>query len=361
MKKRLLFLCIAITVVSVSLGSVLPLAPKISYMSTPELGDVVAVSFRLPISEQGAKESFSIHPPVEGELVWLKAYRELRFVPLVGFSPDILYTVAIERRSWFFAQVAEGSQRLAFQPAGLPVKFNARVPGQESIYYITESGLKRERSMEVFLSYRGNREEDIRAIDKDTLSLYPDNILVHLENDSNVYKIENGSIRLVQNAEAFDAFGFDWGAIAPVSLAEFNSYSKGNPISIPAPATPHKKAVEGKLIAIDLQEMKFTLWDSGEVVAEFQVAGKGNPVRGPTRKGLFSVLTKEVNHFSSLSRVWMPWSMQYSGDYFIHEWPYWPNGTLISSKYSAGCIRLNQGDAKKVYDFADVGTPILVH
>ena len=139
MKKGLLLLFIAIAVVSISFRSVSVLAPKISYTSTPALGDVVAVAFRLPISEQDAKESFSIHPPVEGELVWLKEYRELRFVPFLGFSPDISYTVAIERQGWFFAQVAGGSQRYAFQPAGLPVKFNARVVGQELIYYITES------------------------------------------------------------------------------------------------------------------------------------------------------------------------------------------------------------------------------
>lgn len=361
MKKGFLLLFIVVAIALISLWKVSPLAPKISYMNTPVLGDTVVVAFRLPISEQDAKESFNIRPLVEGELVWLEEYRELHFVPLVGFNPDTLYTVAIEKRGWFSAQVAGGSQQRTFQPVELPVKFNARVPGQESIYYITESGLKRERSMEVFLSYQGNKKEDIRAIDIDTLSLYPDNTLVHLENDPRVYKIEEGSLRFIQDVEAFDAFSFDWSAIAPVSLAEFNSYSKGDPISIPAPTTPYKETARGKLIDVDLEKMKFTLWDSGEIVDEFPVAGKGNPTSGPTRKGLFVVLTKEVNHFSSLSKVWMPWSMQYSGDYFVHEWPYWPNGTLISSKYSAGCIRLNQGDAKKVYDFADVGTPILVH
>jgi len=211
MKKIVLLLFIAVAVVAIFFRSVSPIAPRISYTNTPALGDIVTVNFRLPISEQDAMKSFSIHPLVEGELVWLEEYRELRFVPLVGFSPDILYTVAIERRGWFSAQVAGGNQRRAFQPAGLPVKFNARVPGQESIYYITESGLKRKRSMEVFLSYKGNEEGEIRAIDNDTLSLYPDNILVHLENDSNVYKIEDGNIHLIQNSEVFDAFGFDWG------------------------------------------------------------------------------------------------------------------------------------------------------
>ncbi|MFY9457728.1 MAG: hypothetical protein WAP23_02255, partial [Candidatus Spechtbacterales bacterium] len=198
MKKKLLLLLIALAVVSISLGSVSPFAPKISYLRTPELSDAVVVAFRLPISEQGAKESFSIHPPVEGELVWLEAYRELRFVPFMGFNPDTVYTVSIDGRGQLFAQVAGGSQRRVFQPVGLPVKFNARVSGEETIYYITESGLKRERSMEVFLSYSGNREEDIRAIDKETLSLYPDNTLVHLENDSNVYKLEGGRIHLIQ-------------------------------------------------------------------------------------------------------------------------------------------------------------------
>jgi len=73
------------------------------------------------------------------------------------------------------------------------------------------------------------------------------------------------------------------------------------------------------------------------------------------------VLTKEKNHLSSISHVWMPWSMQFNNNYFIHEWPYWPGGEKISTQYSLGCIRLHEEDSKTVYDWADIGTELVIH
>jgi hypothetical protein len=56
----------------------------------------------------------------------------------------------------------------------------------------------------------------------------------------------------------------------------------------------------------------------------------------------------------------MPYSVHVFGNYFIHGIPYYENGVQVSSTYSGGCIRLNNDDAKKVYDFVQEGTPIIV-
>lgn len=135
--------------------------------------------------------------------------------------------------------------------------------------------------------------------------------------------------------------------LAPTSSKTENIYT-------PAPA-------KGKFIDANLATMKLTLFEDGQATRAYPVAAKGNPRSAPTREGQFSVLSKQQNHFSTLSHVWMPWSMQFSGDYFIHQWPYWPNGTRITSAYSAGCIRLFEGDAKEVFEWAQVGTPLVVH
>ena len=57
----------------------------------------------------------------------------------------------------------------------------------------------------------------------------------------------------------------------------------------------------------------------------------------------------------------MPLSMQFYGDYFLHAWPYWPNGEKLISKYSGGCVRLFDKDAQELFAFADIGTPVRVH
>ena len=338
--------------------------PQISYQRSPEIGETIVVRFPYAIAEDKALKSFSISPLIKGELQWLKEFNELRFVPLESFSPAQYYKVTVKRSFSFLnlarslAQISSNSTRYAFRPENIPTKFNARISGEQIIYYITESGLKRPITLDVFYSYSGNKEEDIKIIDRQTLNLYPDNTLIFFEYGSKVFRLENGVKRHIQNAETFNVLGLDWNAIAPINQYELDSYPEGEPLIIKS--LPYQEATEGKFIDVDLETMKLTLWENGSIVNEFPVAGKGNPAVSPTRKGLFTVKSKHNNHFSSIYHVWMPWSMNYSGGYFIHGWPYWPNGALLTSKYSGGCIRLNTDDAKKVYDFAEIGTYVLV-
>ena len=56
----------------------------------------------------------------------------------------------------------------------------------------------------------------------------------------------------------------------------------------------------------------------------------------------------------------MPYSMQFFGNFFIHGWPYYPDGTDVNEGYSGGCIRLTTEDAEQVYKFADYGTAVHV-
>ncbi len=119
---------------------------------------------------------------------------------------------------------------------------------------------------------------------------------------------------------------------------------------------------EGKFIAADLVAMKLFLYQDGNKVEEFPILTKGRPgTPWETPAGFYSVQTKERNHFSSIGKVYMPYSMQFYGNYFIHGWPYYPDGAEVSSSFSGGCIRLSTDDAAKVYAFADKGTSLFVY
>lgn len=341
-----------------------PEIPQISYQQSPEIGETIVIRFPYAIAEDKALNSFSVSPSIEGDLQWLKELNELRFVPMEGFSPTQRYTVTIKKPFSFLnlaqslAQIGSSAALYDFQPKKLATKFNAKIPDEETIYYITESGLKRPITLDVFYSYPGNREENIKVLDRQTVNLYPDNTLVRLDRGSEVFKLEDGAKRHIQNAETFNALKLDWNTVASVNRYELDSYPEGEPLLIKS--LPHQKAAEGKFIDINLETMKLTMWENGSIVNELPVAGKGNPAISPTRKGFFTIQLKEDNHFSGIYRVWMPWSMKYSGSYFIHGWPYWPNGTLLTSKYSGGCIRMNTDDAKRMYEFVEVGTSVLI-
>jgi hypothetical protein len=120
--------------------------------------------------------------------------------------------------------------------------------------------------------------------------------------------------------------------------------------------------VQGKAIRADLGTMKLYLYEEGKIVNEFPILAKGKVGSyWETPGGEYKVLLKKANHFSSTGKVWLPYSMQFFGNYFIHGWPYFPDGTPVPQGFSGGCIRLSIEDMQKVYHWSDVGTYIYIH
>lgn len=118
----------------------------------------------------------------------------------------------------------------------------------------------------------------------------------------------------------------------------------------------------GKFMVADLVAMKLTLYASGTPVADYPILTKGRAgTPWETPAGQYSIEAKVGNHFSSIGDVYMPYSMQFYGNYFIHGWPYYPDGTPVASTFSGGCIRLSTPDAEKVYQFAEKGTGVYVY
>ena len=114
----------------------------------------------------------------------------------------------------------------------------------------------------------------------------------------------------------------------------FASYSNQNVFS-----DEKKNLIEEKksFVEVNLQKMLLTLYENGEVKEEFPVLSKGREGSWwETPTGKYKALTKEVNHFSSIGKVWMPWSIQFYGNFFIHGWPYHQNGEPVPKSYSGG-------------------------
>lgn len=118
----------------------------------------------------------------------------------------------------------------------------------------------------------------------------------------------------------------------------------------------------GKFVVADLDAMQVSLYENGTTTASYPILTKGKPgTPWETPSGFYSVQTKEENHFSTIGSVNMPYSMQFYGNYFIHGWPTYPNGTPVASTFSGGCIRLSTEDAKEIFAFADKGTGLFVY
>lgn len=104
-------------------------------------------------------------------------------------------------------------------------------------------------------------------------------------------------------------------------------------------------------------------------IGEFRVS-TGKP-RTPTPKGTYQITAKRPRTWSSNAQLWMPWWLNFTGKgaptgrYAIHELPEWPGGKKegadhLGKPVSGGCVRLGVGSAKKVYDWAEIGTKVVI-
>lgn len=127
-----------------------------------------------------------------------------------------------------------------------------------------------------------------------------------------------------------------------------------------------------KYIEIDISQQKLFTFRNNALVKTYRVStGKDYP----TPVGTFKILNKTGLGFSNIYNVWMPYWMAFEFSkelhaYFgIHELPYFYTGgnkiqrprEFIGVPNTGGCVALDIGDSKEVYQFADIGTPVVIY
>ncbi len=121
----------------------------------------------------------------------------------------------------------------------------------------------------------------------------------------------------------------------------------------------------GKYIDIDLTDQNLYIFEDGKEKGAFKVS---TGLRGmETPVGEFKVMGKSRRPWSAKYGLFMPWFIQFTNrGHGIHELPEWPGGYKEGTNHlgiavSHGCVRLGIGPAQEVYDFAEIGTPIVIH
>ncbi len=119
-----------------------------------------------------------------------------------------------------------------------------------------------------------------------------------------------------------------------------------------------------KQIRVDLSEQRLYQEVKGVAIGSFPVSsGKAST---PTPVGTYSVLNKHPRAWSKGAALWMPYWMAFRADgYGLHELPEWPGGKKegkahLGTPVSHGCVRVGEGVAKRLYDWAPVGTKVVI-
>lgn len=126
------------------------------------------------------------------------------------------------------------------------------------------------------------------------------------------------------------------------------------------------KIIAGKYIDLNLTAQVLSLFENGALIDSFMVStGK----RGmETSKGSYQIRNKAPRVWSKAYGLYMPLWMAVAADgkFGIHELPEWPGGYKEGANHlgipvSHGCIRLGVGPAKQVYDWTEIGTPVVIY
>lgn len=150
---------------------------------------------------------------------------------------------------------------------------------------------------------------------------------------------------------------------------EFSFKTKINPKEVIPNVAITPQILEGKYIDIDISDQILTIFEDGVSKGSFLVStGKYGM---PTPLGRHKILSKSKLAYSHKYNLYMPFWMQFtSAGHGIHELPFWKykggveykeREAHLGTRISHGCIRLGVGPAEQVYNWAEIGTPVVVH
>lgn len=120
----------------------------------------------------------------------------------------------------------------------------------------------------------------------------------------------------------------------------------------------------GKYIEVNLSQQKLYAYEGTNLFGAYTVStGKWDT---PTPIGTRYIESKSAKAYSAPYDLYMPYWNSIGGGYGIHELPEWANGYKegedhLGTPVSHGCIRLGVGAAEAVYNWAPVGTPVVIH
>ncbi len=131
---------------------------------------------------------------------------------------------------------------------------------------------------------------------------------------------------------------------------------------------------DGKYVYVNLADQKLYRLNGSTVEKVYRVStGKWST---PTPRGTFTIASKSPRAYSATFGLYMPWWENFlgtsaagedlpTGSYGLHELPEWPNGYKegeghIGTPVSHGCVRLGVGDAEEIYNWTEIGTPVVI-
>jgi hypothetical protein len=126
------------------------------------------------------------------------------------------------------------------------------------------------------------------------------------------------------------------------------------------------KSDKYKFVEVDLSKQQLSYWQDGKKLGSFLISSGLS--KTPTPKGEFSIYKKRPlvrmswyygrNNPNNYDLPNVPWVASFIGPYTIHG-TYWHSN--FGHPMSHGCVNMYTPHSKIIYDFVDLGTPVIVY
>jgi len=183
------------------------------------------------------------------------------------------------------------------------------------------------------------------------------------------------AITTTNSAKTFSAFSAHGKEIKSYAFADTQNESSIEQVSLTIQKNQQNKTLnipkitksierDGKAIIIDTSDQSLSYYENGYRLATFKTS-TGKPGYA-TPLGEYPINNKSKLAYSKTYGLYMPYWMSFIGGlYGIHELPYWPNGYREGEDHlgiavSHGCVRLGFGSAQTLFEWAEVGTPVII-
>lgn len=328
--------------------------------------EAVIIDFPFPVLTASYEKRIKISPETEVDFQWKDSSRQLIIQPKKFWQPETEYLIDFSkgRNVLFFSIKSFG---LNFSTLTYPkVKSFFPANGAKDIVFDIEDPVvvDFDKSVAEFLikftvdpfgdlAYQNNPEKTQFKILPKEKSLdgekYRFKVYIKYrgDRDENYKEIYSSSFETLPLAPA------NWEKDFTARLAQAKKFTRA-------------KIKEGKYIDINLSAQILSVFENGRIIDSFLISSGKKGMETP--KGQYAIRNKAPRPWSKEYGLYMPFWMALvtDGSFGIHELPEWPGGYKEGASHlgipvSHGCVRLGVGPAKMVYDWAEIGTPIVVY
>jgi lipoprotein-anchoring transpeptidase ErfK/SrfK len=213
---------------------------------------------------------------------------------------------------------------------------------------------------------RGFRLEDATRQVLDAFAAGGGAVALYMTHPQRTYVVQPGDTLTSLSA----TFGMPPGLVAEANPdIDYDNLYVGQEVIIPSQdlLTPYLP-VPGKRIVINLDEQRMRVYEEGVLIHDWLVSTGLED--SPTHRGVFQIVSKEEEAYASQWDLLMPYFMAiypaggtvYNG---IHELPFLENGSRLWEGHlgrpaSFGCVILGIPEAETLFDWAELGTLVIV-